>query len=66
MKTIVVLRTGIRMIATEVYKIINKQCPLYLHEIIEIKNRNYIFRNNNIADVPRIRTTTHVLHSFRF
>ena len=56
----------IRMIAIEVYKIINKQCPLYLHELIEIKKCNYSFRNNNIADVPRVRTTTHGLHSFRY
>ncbi|VDH89081.1 Hypothetical predicted protein, partial [Mytilus galloprovincialis] len=44
----------IRMIAIEVYKIINKQCPLYLLELIEIKKCNYSFRNNNIADVPRM------------
>ena len=48
------------------YKIIDKQCLLYLHEFIEINNCNDSFRNNNMADVTGVKTHPHGLHSLRY
>ena len=34
----------LRTIALETFKIINKQCPAYLYDLIKIKNHSYSFR----------------------
>ena len=44
-----------RTVALEVYKIINKQGPSYLHDLIEIRNSSYNFRYINQAILPRPR-----------
>jgi hypothetical protein len=36
----------IRIIAIETFKIINKQTPLYLHDLFQIKQNKYSFRQN--------------------
>ena len=56
----------LRCMAIEVFKIINKQCPTYLHDIITLKKSNYSFRKDNLAEVPRVRTTGFGLHSVRY
>ena len=54
-----------RSLAIEVYKVVNKECPVYLQDLIHIKNNSYSFRYQNIAELPRVRTTSYGLQSFR-
>jgi hypothetical protein len=56
----------LRTIAIETFKIINKQCPAYLYDLIKIKNNSYSFRYKNTTDIPQVRTTSYGLNSFRF
>ena len=46
--------------AIEVYKVINKECPVYLQDLIRKKNNSYSFRYQNIAELPQVRTTSQV------
>ena len=55
-----------RSLAIEVYKVINKECPVYLQALIHIKNNSYSSRYQNIAELPQVRTTSHGLHSLRY
>ena len=55
-----------RRTAIEVYKVINKECPVYLQDLIHIKNNSYSFRYQNIAELPQVRTTSYGLQSFRY
>ena len=36
----------------EAFKILYKTSPKYLHDLISLKNTNYSFRYENLADVP--------------
>lgn len=56
----------LRSIAIETYKIINKECPSYLYDLINIKNHQYSFRYCNTTDLPQVRTTRYGLNSFRY
>jgi hypothetical protein len=47
-------------------KIVNKNCPVYLFELIDIKNISYSFRYQNKAALPQVRTTSFGLQSFRY
>jgi hypothetical protein len=53
----------LRTIAVETFKIIHKQNPSYLHDLISIKDQKYNFRT---AVLPRERTTRYGLNSFRY
>lgn len=55
-----------RSLAIEVFKIINKDCPVYLHDLIHLKENTYSFRYQNTADLPHVRTTAYGLQSFRY
>jgi hypothetical protein len=48
------------------FKIIYKETPLYLQNIITMKNNFYSFRYSNLTDIPQVRTTNNGLNSFRF
>ena len=56
----------LKTIALETFKIVNKQCPQYLHDLVKIKQQSYSFRYTNTASLPRVRTTGYGLNSFRF
>ena len=56
----------LRTIGTQTYKMINKDCPSYMHDLINIKKHQYSFRYNNTTDVPRVRTTNFGIKSFRY
>ena len=59
----------LRTVVLEVFKIINRECPVYLQDLITIKKfilLEYSFRYQNKAAIPRIRTTHYGLQSFRF
>jgi hypothetical protein len=53
-------------IAIETFKIIHKESPIYLHDLVNIKKHNYSFRYKNTADVPSVKTTRYGLKSFRY
>ena len=56
----------IRIIAIETFKIINKQSPLYLHDLVQIKQNKYFFRYQNTAHLSRVKTTKYGLNSFKY
>ena len=59
--------TYMRAIALETFKIIHKKSPLFLQDLVTIKNNIYNFRYIlNTADIPRPRTTKYVKNSFRY
>jgi hypothetical protein len=47
----------IRTIAIETFKIDNKTSPLYINDLITIKQSKYSFRYQNTASIPSTRTT---------
>ena len=52
--------------AIEVFKIIDKQTPVYLHDLETIEKSSYSFRYNNTVNIPRVNTTRYGLHSLRY
>ena len=57
----------LRTFALEVFKIVNKDCPVYLFDpLIDIKNTSYSFRYQNKAALPQVRTTNFGLQSLRY
>ena len=54
-----------RTMALVAFKIIYKETPLYLQNIITMKNNSYSFRYSNLTDIPQVRTTNYGLNSFR-
>jgi hypothetical protein len=55
-----------RTMALVAFKIIYKETPLYLQNVITMKNNSYSFRYSNLTDIPQVRTTNYGLNSFRF
>ena len=55
-----------RTMALEIHKIIHKQGPTYLHDLVVIKECSFNFRYKNIAKIPQVRTTSFGSNSFRF
>ena len=53
---------------SEVYKIVNDIAPdyMYIKDIINIKKSNYIFRKENQASLPALKSTRYGLRSFRY
>ena len=51
----------IRTIAIETFKIINKETPQYLHDLVTLKNNKYNFRYSNTAHIPTVKTTRYVI-----
>ena len=56
----------IRKIAIETFKIINKEIPQYLHDLITLKNNKYNVRYSNTAHIPTVKTTWYGLNSFKY
>ena len=56
----------IRTIAIETFKIINKETPQYLYDLVALKNNKYNFRYSNTAHIPTVKTTRYGLNSFRY
>lgn len=55
-----------KSMALETFKILNKESPLYLQDLIKTKSTFYSFRYKNTTVIPQVRTTTYGLNSFRF
>ena len=47
----------LRTVALEVFKIISRECSVYLQDLITIKNSSYSFRYQNKAVILQVRTT---------
>ena len=56
----------IRTIAIETFKIINKETPQYLHDLVTLENNKYNLRYSNTAHIPTVKTTRYGLNSFRY
>ena len=52
--------------ALETYRIIYKTSPVFIHDIVKIKQNSYNFRYNNTTDIPRPRTTRYGKKSFSY
>jgi hypothetical protein len=50
----------------ETFKIINKKSPLFIQDLVIIKNNSYNFRYTNTAEVPRPITSNYGKRSFRY
>ena len=50
----------------ETYKIINKEGPTYLHDLLKIKSNHYSCRYNSKVDIPNVQTSRYGLQSFRY
>jgi hypothetical protein len=57
---------NLRSIAIETFKIIHKESPIYLHDVVDIKKHNYSFRYENTSDVPSVKITRYGLKSFHY
>ena len=55
-----------RTLALETFRIIHKETPVYLHDMINVKHNSYSFRYSNLAEIPQVRTTFYGKKSFRF
>jgi hypothetical protein len=56
----------LRAMALETYRFIYKTSPVFIHDIVKIKQNSYNFRYNNTADIPRPRTTRYGKKSFSY
>lgn len=56
----------LRTVALETFKIIHKQCPVYLHDLLNVKQTSYSFRYSNTTEIPQVRTSSYGVNSFRY
>ena len=54
-----------KLMACEVYKIVNDLSPKYINDLVNIKKSSYNFRSEKKAEVPRVNSTKYGLRSFR-
>ena len=55
-----------KLMAKEVFKIVNNIAPSYLHDLISVKPSNYDFASEEQAQMPRVNSTRYGLKSFRY
>ena len=61
------LHTGrMKLMAKEVFKIVNTLALPYLQDLVKIKISKYNFRKENQADIPCVNSTRYCLRSFRY
>ena len=56
----------VRTLAIETYKLINKEGPKYLHDLITLKSNHYSCRNVLQTELPQVQTSRYGLQSFRY
>ena len=54
-----------KLMACEVFKIVNDLSPKYINDLVNIKNSSYNFRSEKKAEVPGVNSTRYGLRSFR-
>ena len=55
----------LKLMACEVFKIVNTLSPEYIQDMINIKTSTYNFRSDRKVDIPRVNTTRYSLGSIR-
>ena len=55
-----------RIMAIEVFKILNEMCPPVLANLVEKRSSSYNFRYSNSLEVPTVHTNTLGKRSFRY
>ena len=55
----------LKLMAYEVFKIVNKLSPEYMQDMISIMTSTYNFRGERQAELPRVNTTRYGRRSFR-
>ena len=55
-----------RIIAREVFKILNGLSPSYIQDLVTLKSTNYSFRYQNLLEQPRVNIYRYGKKSFRF
>lgn len=55
----------LKLMACEVYKLVNNLSPTYINDLVNIKNPSYNFRSERKAEIPRVNSTRYGLRSFR-
>ena len=55
----------LKLMACEVYKIVNDLSPQYISDLVNSKVSPYDFRGEKKADIPRVKSTRYGLRSFR-
>ena len=55
-----------KLMAMEVFKIVNNIAPSYLHDLISLKPSTYVFRSEKQAQLPRVNSNRYGLRSFRY
>ena len=48
------------------FKILHKQSPAYLNDIVSFNHISYSFRRQQTVEIPQVRTTNFGLHSLRY
>ena len=56
----------LRIIAIETFKGINNISPVYIRDVVSIKQCSYSFRYENTVQVPAVRTMAYGQKSFHF
>ena len=54
-----------KLMACEVYKIVNDLSPKYINDLVNIKHSSYNFRSEKKAEAPQVNSTRYGLRSFR-
>ena len=62
----IVVINRLNVIANEAFKILNKDCPEYLHNLLSYKPSTYNSRRENQAIIPQVNTTRYGIKSFRY
>ena len=51
---------------TLTYRALNGNTPVYIKNLLNVKDTTYNLRGQHLLNVPRVTTTTYGLHSFRY
>ena len=54
------------MLQKHISACVNNMTPLYLRDLVEVKQTKYSFRYENTVKIPTVRTVRYVQRSFRF
>ena len=55
----------LNVLANEAFKILNKESPEYLHNLLSFKPSTYNSRRENQITIPKVNTTGYGIESFR-
>ena len=62
----VLMHRRIHDMLTLTYRALNGNTPVYIKNLLNVKDITYNLRGQHLLNVPRVNTTTYGLHSFRY